>query len=75
MDNLFNEYELHISNLKPDTLSVLLRDTKWYYMPELELEYNIPITFTIKIPNRDKMKTYKNINQIINILNKIENLL
>ena len=69
----FKEFKLHISNLNPETLSVLLRETKWYSMPELEIKYNTPITFTIKIPDKEYTRT-KNKLQIKQLLINLNNI-
>jgi hypothetical protein len=67
------EFKLHISNLNPQILSVLLRETKWYSMAELEIKYNTPITFIIKIPHKEDIRT-KNETQIKQLLINLNNV-
>ena len=53
-ENEFSEFKLNLNHISKDVLHILLRETKWYSLPELDIGYNdSPIEFYVKIPNKD----------------------
>ena len=76
--NMYTEFKLDIHNIDKEIIHILMRETKWYSLSELTVKYNIPIQFTIKIPNKEiyelsKNSNLENTNDLINQIDILTN--
>ena len=72
--NMYTEFKLNINNLNHEIIGILMRETNWYSLSELNVGYDTPIQFTIKIPNKKIYKESKNSNleNTNDLINKID---
>ena len=74
--SLYSEFKLNLNNLDHSVIHLLMKETNWDSLSELNVKYDKPIQFTIKIPNKNEylLSKSKNIKNTNNLIHQIENL-